>query len=127
MAGKTMDKGAISEARFIMEAFKMGWEVAKPFHHSQGYDFVIREKPGFPWETIQVKTAYWDTNGRGKRIKAVSLRRCNEKGSRPYKDGDFCWLFVVDENQCWCIPWSDIKEIKSCICIKSPKYDIFKI
>ena len=45
MSGNTMAIAAQSEAKFIVKAFENGWEVAKPFHHSQGYDFVMFSRP----------------------------------------------------------------------------------
>jgi len=119
-----MQRASLAEAKFIGVAFAHLWEVAKPFHHAQGYDFVIR-RPGEPWSTVQVKHAYAGRDGRRRPTREVSLRRCNEKGSRPYRDGEFDWLFVVDGDQCWLIPWLAIREIRSNITIGSTKYMSF--
>ena len=130
MAGHTMDKAVASEAAFIMYAAKSGWEVAKPIHHSNGYDFVVRMSgPEHGWSTVQVKTAYSDRTGRRQPTRAVSLRRCNEKGSRPYHPFEFNWLFVVDDKECWFIPWAQIEEegIRSTLTVSSKKWAVFKV
>ena len=110
MGGTTMENASISEAKFIIKAAEMKWPTAKPIHHSQGFDYVA--KINGKWSTIQVKTAYSDGNGNGK---AVTLRRCNEKGTRPYAEGDFDYLFAVDNWTYYLIPYEEVKNIKSCI------------
>jgi len=128
MAGHTMSKAARSEAMFIMVASEEEWEIAKPFHHSQGYDFVIRRSKSRIWETVQVKSAFAGYRGRKKLpARAISLRRCNEKGSRPYLAGEYDLLFAVDGDSCWLISWAIIESIRSQILIDSTKYSRFQI
>jgi hypothetical protein len=116
MAGRTMDTSMKAEAAFIMYAVSKGWEVSKPIHHAQSYDFVIRKPECAIWETVQVKAAYQGKDGRGRATREVSLRRCNEKGSRPYSDGDFDWLFVWDGfGSLWFLPWGVVKKTRSTI------------
>lgn len=123
-----MEVAAQSEAKFIVTAFEHGWEVSKPFHHAQGYDFVVRRSLAQGWETVQVKTAYDSTVGRKKLpARAISLRRCNEKGSRPYQEGEFDLLFAVDGNSFWLIPYSEVADIRSQITISGEKYKHFRL
>jgi len=114
MSGKTMDKCMEAESAFVMFAVKRRWEVAKPIHHAQGHDYIIRRDNSLPWETVQVKAAYGGRNGGRKPTREVSIRRCNEKGSRPYESGDFDLLFVYDGvNCCWMFPWDYVRKVKS--------------
>ncbi|MEN6537949.1 MAG: group I intron-associated PD-(D/E)XK endonuclease [Bryobacteraceae bacterium] len=117
MAGRTMDVATQAESAFVMWAVSKQYEVARPIHHAQGYDFVVRRSITFPWETVQVKAAYQGNNGRGKVTREVSLRRCNEKGSRPYI-GEFDYLFVWDGmSAMWLFPWVKVKHLKSSLCL----------
>lgn len=132
MGGKNaMNKCGESEARFLLECFKRGWQVAKPFHHAQGYDFVVRRTGLRLWETVQVKTvylAYDKRRGRNKPAKTISLRRANEKGDRgSYKDGDFDLLYATDGIDSWLIPWIIMEGYHSNLTIESEKYVPFKI
>jgi len=114
MSGNTMDLATAAESAFVMWAVGQGFEVSRPIHHAQGYDFVIRRKGYGYWETVQCKAAYNGKTGRRKPCRVVSLRRCNEKGNRPYIEGDFDWLFVWDGMEyMWFMPWSEVKNIKS--------------
>ena len=116
MAGNTEEKAGMAEAAFISFAFRHGWEIAKPFSHAQGYDFIIRHHYSAGWQTVQVKAAYLGRDGRRKPCRVASLRRCNEKGSRPYVEGDFDLLFVWDgDANLWLIPWSQVAEVRSSI------------
>jgi len=121
-----MQKAGQSEAAFLVAAFQRGFEISKPLHHAQAYDFVIRRPGHRDWETVQVKTAYQGKTGAGMPTREVSLRRCNEKGSRPYEDGDFDLLFVVDGKAAWLLPWSVISERRSCVVIGSKRYAAFR-
>ena len=123
MAGKTMDKCGESEAWFTLVCFRKGWEICKPMHHAQPYDFVIRRES--IWETIQVKSVFYSNDRYGKKHKIVSIVRCNEKGSKPYKEGDYDWLVAVSDEKIWMIPWGYIKEIKSNFRIDREKYEQF--
>jgi hypothetical protein len=122
MSGQTMDKCMEAESAFVMFAVKQRWEVAKPIHHAQGYDYVIRRN-GLSWETVQVKAAYPGRSGTRKPTREVSLRRCNEKGSHPYADGDFDLLFVYDGmNYCWLFPWDYVSGTKSSLTLGNSEY-----
>jgi hypothetical protein len=126
MGGNKMARAGISEARFIIKALENGWEIAKPIHHAQGYDYVMRTFGG-RWLTVQVKTAFQGKQGRNHDTPCliVSLRRCNEKGARPYCEGEFDYLFVVFEDRNWMVPWEEISEIRNSITISSPRFDKF--
>ena len=120
MSGNTMDLATAAESAFVMWAVGQGFEVSRPIHHAQGYDFVIRRKEYGYWETVQCKAAYNGQTGRRKPCRVVSLRRCNEKGNRPYIEGDFDWLFVWDGMEyMWFMPWSEVKDIKSNLTISN--------
>ena len=125
MSSNTMDKAGQSEARFITKAFEKGWEITKPFHHAQSYDFVIRKNG--KWQTVQVKSAYEGKDRYGRYHKVVNIRRSNEKGSRPYKVGDFDLLAVIYQERIWLIGWKEIRKIRSNIRIEQNKYDKFLI
>ena len=121
MAGRTHITSRKSEARFIAVCLEREWEIAKPLWHEQPFDFVMRHA-GI-WKTVQVKTAYNGQSGNRKSARQVSIRRANERGSRPYKTGDFDLLFVVDGSACYLIPWDAIKERTSSISVSGGKYD----
>jgi hypothetical protein len=116
-AMKKMDRCSISEAAFIMFAASRGWECAVPVHHANGYDFVVNDGEG--WRTVQVKSAFTGKAGTKKNpCRTVSLRRCNEKGTRAYADGDFDLLYVYDSRDAaWLIPWRNVSHIKSQIVV----------
>ena len=121
---RNMDRAGQSEARFIVKAFEKGWEIAKPFHHAQSYDFVIRKDE--KWQTVQVKSAHEVKDKRrpkGIIYKVVDLRR---KGIKFYKEGDFDLLAVVFEECVWFIKWEEISHIKARI-VLGHKYDKFII
>lgn len=111
--------GNASEAIFIVHAFRQNWEIAKPFHHAQAYDFVVK-MPGRGWETVQVKTVYLDKQGNGKQVRAVGVRR---RMGVHYIDGDYDWLFAASDSDCWLIPWQDIRTKRSVLILDSTKYD----
>jgi hypothetical protein len=111
--------GGKSEAQFVVEAFRRGWEVAKPFHHAQSYDFVVRI-PGRQWETVQVKTVYLDKQGNGTKVPTVGVRRSL---GRQYGEGSFDWLFACSDDKCWLIPFEVVKEKKSQISLASAAYN----
>jgi len=121
---KKMERAGISEANLIIYALKNGWEVAKPIHHSQSYDFVV--KINGLWKTVQVKSGFWGKSGI-KPCHMVNLRRCDARGAKNYKDGDFDFLFIFVDEKCWLIPWKEIKNIRSGLYIGSSKYDKFRI
>lgn len=103
-----------AESAFVMYAAAKEWEVARLIHHANGYDYIIRRTPQSKWETVQVKAAYQGKDGRKRPTREVSMRRCNEKGSRPYKDGEFDMLFVWDGMaSMWLLPWDEVKEHRS--------------
>ena len=101
------DRGAISEARFIYEAERKGWEVCQPFSGRRAYDFLVRRAPHLSWQTVQVKTAGNNCGKNQKPSLQVQILRGTQK--RRYKDGDFDLLFVASENICWLIPWVEIR------------------
>jgi len=96
-------RGNESEARFVLEAFQRGWEVCKPFSHSEPYDFLVRRERGRHWETVQVKTAFPVKS----RMQVKLLR-----GRSGYRIGDFDLLFVVAGRDCYLIPWSAVQHIR---------------
>jgi radical SAM superfamily enzyme YgiQ (UPF0313 family) len=121
---ENMDKAGQSEARFIVKAFEKGWEIAKPFHHAQSYDFVIRRNG--EWQTVQVKSAYKIKDIRSKKgvtyHKVIDLRRRKWK---PYEKGDFDLLAVVWKECVWLIKWEEL--MSHTLMMMGPKYDKFII
>jgi hypothetical protein len=108
-------RATLAEAGFIVDATHLGWEVAKPFHQSAGYDFVAYI--GGNWRTVQVKAAYSNKRRTGLE---VSTRRCNEKrGSRPYRDGEFDYLYVWHESRAWIFPWKSVSRIRSAMSLQT--------
>jgi hypothetical protein len=107
--------GDASEALFVFQAYKRGWELAKPFGHANPFDFVMRQ-PGGKWASVQVKTVYVDKQGDGKRIRCVSVRRSL---GRVYVEGDIDYLFAASEADCWLIPWAAMAHKKSMISLDS--------
>ena len=90
---------------------------------------MIRQ-PYYGWETVQVKSTYTERPSRRGRkpYESLSLRRCNENGSRPYHDGDFDWLYAGQlYGSEWMIPWSAIRSIKSSISIGSHKWNQYML
>lgn len=115
--------GAHSEAQFLTYALSNGWEVSIPFNKAAPYDYVIRRAPSERWETVQVKRAYYSNTGKNK-VLVASLRRT---GMKPYKDGDFDWLFSFHESSQWFMPWDLVKRKRSAIQVGSPRYDLWKV
>ena len=121
--------GAHAEAQFISYALEQGWEIAHPFIKQVSYDALIRRDPEEPWETVQIKRAYF-AKGRTRKTKCleVGLRRNSAlKNRRAYKDGDFDWLFCFHESGMWMFPWEKIRGRRSSIQIGSPNYDLLKV
>ena len=95
--------GHQSEARFMLEALRRGWELCKPFHHENSYDFLIKRPGQGKWETVQVKTA----SPRYVSSFVVDIRVPSSR--QAYKDGDADLLFAVHPGgQCWMVPWNEI-------------------
>lgn len=120
--------GAHSEAQFITYALASGWEVSLPFNKAAPYDYVIRRAPREPWETVQVKRAYYAATGKTKTL-AVGLRRSGSKKStsQPYKEGDFDWLFAFHEHGMWFMPWELVRKKRSSVQVGSPLYDLWRV
>jgi hypothetical protein len=120
--------GAHAEAQFISYALEQGWEVAHPFIKTVAYDALIKRDPNEPWETVQIKRAYYvKSSTRKNKCLEVGLRRNRDVRRRAYKDGDFDWLFCYHEEARWMFPWDKIKGRRSCIQIGSPRYDLWKV
>lgn len=99
--------GAQSEARFILEVFKRRWELCKPFHDAQGYDFLIRRTGRRRWESVQVKTCR--VREMVKTCQLVADLR-NPTTCKPYPPGVYDWLFtVLPGGPCWLIPYETIR------------------
>lgn len=120
--------GAHSEAQFLTYALSNGWEVAMPFNKAAPYDYVIRRCTDAPWETVQVKRAYYAATGKTKTL-VVGLRRSSGAGSgmKPYKEGDFDWLFSFHEDGMWFMPWDLVKRKRSSVQVGSPRYDLWRV
>lgn len=122
--------GAHAEAAFVAYALENGWEIAAPFNKAVPYDFIIRRDPEVPWETVQVKRAYYvKSKTRVKKVLEVGFRRSKGSGSsvQPYKDGDFDWLFSYHEDGQWMMPWDLLRGKRSAIPVGGPKYDLWKV
>lgn len=119
MSTISLDKGALSEARFIFEATKRGWEVCQPFHQRNAYDFLIRLAPHLSWQSVQVKTAGFNPGHNGKARVQVQVLRGSRK--RSYVKGDFDLLFVAHEEKCWLIPWEAIEDVTR-VSLQGDKY-----
>jgi len=122
--------GAHAEAQFTAYALENGWEVAHPVIKSAAYDSLIRRSPGVPWETVQVKRAYYSARtGMKYKCLEVGFRRMGGAGSklRPYKDGDFDWLFCYHEDGRWMMPWDLVRGKRSSIIVGSSKYDLWRV
>ena len=122
----TLSVGAISEARFVLEALKRGWETCKPVHYNKApYDFLLRKAPHLPWVSVQVKTAGYEFDKKSNRynLKVKFMRTGTHPGSkRRYEKGDFDWLFVVTEKWCWLIPWKEIETLSK-LSLQGRKYN----
>jgi hypothetical protein len=120
--------GAHAESVFTTFALEQGWEVAHPFLKSSPFDSLIRRDPKEPWETVQIKRAYWATKRGKSKCLEVGLRRNRDaKSRRSYRDGDFDWLFCYHETGKWLMPWDKVKGRKSCIQIGSATYDLWRV
>lgn len=118
-----MNKSGQSEALFIVKAFEKGWEIAKPFHHAQPYDFVIKKNE--KWQTVQVKSAYQEKDSRGNRYRIiVRLGKTKGRGKTPYQVGDFDLLVIVYEKRIWLMDWKEMSHISSKM-VMGHKYDKF--
>lgn len=125
----TFYMGAHAESQFISFALERGWEVAHPFIKQAAYDSLIRRSPEVPWETVQIKRAYYakSKTRRSKKCLEVGLRRSKDQTRRPYADGDFDWLFCYHEEGRWFFPWDKVKGRRSSIQVGSPTYDLWKV
>ena len=127
----TIHGGAHAEAQFISFALDQKWEVAHPFIKAAAYDALIRRSPEVPWETVQVKRAYYVTKtGMKNRYLEVGLRRSKSYGNQRmqcYKDGDFDWLFVFHEDGTWMLPWDLVRGRRSSMLIGSSRFDLWKV
>lgn len=126
--------GVYAEAQFTIYAMESGWEIAEPLMAAVPYDRLIRRSPESPWETVQVKHAFYTTDGvSGHRYLTASVLRggrSNSQGGkkhRKYKDGDFDWLFIFHEEGKWFLPWDLVKKLRSQIRVGSPRYDLWKV
>lgn len=124
-------KSGIAEAQFVVAALKQGWEVAKPISDTHPYDFLLRRARDEPWQAVQVKAVYIDTSGNGGPRRVVTIRRGRTSGltknrmNKVYVDGDFDLLFCHDDTECWLIPWSEVRHLRSLVCPdKFTKYKI---
>lgn len=121
-------QGAHAEGQFLVYALENGWEVSLPFNKAVAYDYVIRRAPDAPWETVQVKRAYYATRQKIKRkVLEVGFRRRAGSGLRPYKAGDFDWLFSYSKEGRWFMPWDLVKGKRSSIQVGNAKYDLWKV
>jgi PD-(D/E)XK nuclease superfamily protein len=129
MKYSTNFQGAHAEAQFIAYALENGWEVTVPFNKAVAYDYVIRRSPEVPWETVQVKRAYY-ANRRDKKqtkILEVGLRKRYGTKISAYKTGDFDWLFSFHKDGRWFLPWDLVKKRRSAVQIGSPRYDLWRV
>lgn len=117
----TVINGEISESLFLLAAAKRSWSVGIPLGRVKAHDFLVKI-PGESWKAVQVKTVYVDTQGNGKRISVVSVRKGLGKN---YVEGDFDYLFAASEHLCWMIPWSEMKHKKSIISLENKAWDKF--
>ena len=123
-----LDKAQRSEAMFLVYCAENSIESAKPLFHSTPYDFVARIDN--EWKTVQVKTVYPGKDGCRKSILVIGLRHAGDNGGKkslkPYKQGDFDYIFCVFENRRWLIPARACSHIRSNLTIgkKVAKYEI---
>jgi len=117
----TVINGEISEALFLVHAAKNNWAVGIPLGRIRSHDFLAK-LPNEGWKAIQVKTIYVGTQGNGRKIRVVSVRKGLGKN---YSDGDFDYLFAASEQMSWLIPWEEIKHKKSTISLENKAWDRF--
>ena len=127
MKYSTSSQGAHAESQFLVYALENGWEVAHPFNKAVPYDYVIRRAPDVPWETVQVKRAYYVIKPSRKRILEIGFRRRDGSEYRAYRDGDFDWLFSYHKDGRWFMPWDLVKGKRSGIQVGSTKYDLWRV
>ena len=124
-------KSGIAEARCIIVALQLGWEITKPLSDIHPYDFVIRRNTTEGWKSVQVKAVYIDASGNGGPRRVVSVRRGRTSGksinrvNKLYTDGDFDFLLAVDMEDVWLIPWHEIRHFRSVVC--PPQFPNYKI
>lgn len=128
----TSHMGALAESQFISFALESGWEVAHPFLKAVAYDSLIRRDPKEPWETVQIKRAYYAVKtGSKKKTLEVGFRRGKAAAAgsskKIYKDGDFDWLFCYHEDGRWFFPWDMLRGRRSSILVGSKRYDLWRV
>jgi len=128
---QTERQSIVSETVFISWATRRNFYVTHPIFHSQPFDFVIKTADG--WKTVQVKTATWQVTKRGAgkggirdRLKLKVQRYTGNGKRRAYQDGDFDYLFVVDGDSYWFIPWDAIKNQVS-LTLAGPKWSHYRV
>jgi hypothetical protein len=99
--------GARSEALAAAYFLGRGWNVYEPMVQQGPADLVVLMPQGL--RKVQVKTATWAYTG-GNEYLRVRITRQNGRGSRPYTDGEFDFLVVLDDTgtSMWSIPWEEL-------------------
>lgn len=119
-------KGIISEGVFLQWCYTKLNQICKPLEHDLAYDYIAFDMSKEVWIKIQVKSAY--TNGKRK-SREVGFRRGRSKKRSSYVIGDFDYMFIYDmnKNEKYWIPFEALEHIKSSFTISAPKWTQYKI
>jgi len=112
--------GYLAEAYFEYQAILNGIILTKPVCNLNPYDYIASVEGKLI--KCQVKKSYVDKF----RQHICSLLRQSGRGTdkRPYKDGDFDFLCVIDldDSRIYLIPWEVIRDKSSNIMVNGNKY-----
>lgn len=104
--------GELTELKFYLEAFELGFIASKPFGDNAKYDFII-DSDGI-LSRVQVKsTNIKDERIRGDAYRINSSYGATRKNGYTKKEIDFLAAYIIPENTWYIIPIDKISGIKS--------------
>ena len=113
-------KGDYGVGAAIAHYTKLGYTVSIPITDSQDYDLIVEDDHQL--QKIQVKTT--STGDVGLRILGGNKGSVQKYNNQVYYDVLFA---ICDYGDMYEIPKEDFKENRSMICLKSPKWDDYRI
>ena len=116
--------GYLAEAFFEYQAILNGVTLSQPIANLSPYDYIADTQSRLI--KCQVKKSFIDKFGQ--HICSMLRQSRKESGKKPYNDGDFDFLCVIDldDSAIYLIPWLVIKSKKSNIMVNGNKYSHFR-
>lgn len=104
-----VQRGLITESKFILAMAERGIGIAYPFHRTHRYDYLIFINN--KWRTVQVKSSRLVDRGDGRKRKHITIQLTTRSGGKKqgrYKKGDFDLLFTTFGDWAWLIPFEEL-------------------